>query len=308
MMQKGKYILLGILAILFCQGCKNSQNIPEQGSRQAIPVTVESIHKGTINKYIELTATSKFLYKSNIKSPITGYVDKISIEPGEYVTKNQILFTIRTKEAEALSADTMKSIPFSGRIEVKASSSGKVLSIEHPAGDYIAEGDNLCQIALPSSFVFLLDVPFELSSYVKENMPCQIIFPDSSVIQGITTSHLPVMNINSQTLQYYVKLLKQKDLPENIIAKVNIKVESINSASSLSKSCILSDETMSNFWVMKLINDTTAVKVKVKTGIIEGKYIQITSPLFSEKDLFLSSGNFGLGDTAYVKVNKSTEQ
>jgi hypothetical protein len=53
---------------------------------------------------------------------------------------------------------------------------------------------------------------------------------------------------------------------------------------------------------MKLLTDSTAVKVLVTTGISEKEYVQIKTPAFKETDLFLTSGNFGLGDTAKVKV------
>jgi hypothetical protein len=55
---------------------------------------------------------------------------------------------------------------------------------------------------------------------------------------------------------------------------------------------------------MKLINDTTAVKVLVKTGISDNEYVQIKMPAFKDTDLFLASGNYGLGDTAKVKIIK----
>ena len=44
---------------------------------------------------------------------------------------------------------------------------------------------------------------------------------------------------------------------------------------------------MQHFWVMKLINDSMAVKVPVTTGITEGEYVQITRPEFKASDLFL---------------------
>jgi hypothetical protein len=58
---------------------------------------------------------------------------------------------------------------------------------------------------------------------------------------------------------------------------------------------------------MKLINDSTAVKVPVTTGLVSGDEIEITSPVFSPADRFLNSGNFGLGDTAMVTIMKSSD-
>jgi hypothetical protein len=90
------------------------------------------------------------------------------------------------------------------------------------------------------------------------------------------------------------------------VSKIRIVKESVKTAVSLSKTSILTDETMQSFWVMKLINDSMAVKVDVTIGISEEEYVQITRPVFKTYDLFLTSGNYGLGDTAYVKVLKTT--
>jgi len=78
----------------------------------------------------------------------------------------------------------------------------------------------------------------------------------------------------------------------------------VKSAVSLPKTSILTDETLQSFWVMKLINDSMAVKVPITTGIKDEKYIQIILPVFNDSDLFLTSGNYGLDDTAFIKVIK----
>jgi hypothetical protein len=93
-------------------------------------------------------------------------------------------------------------------------------------------------------------------------------------------------------------------MPENLIAKIRIVKRVIPKATLLNKSCILTDEVMQNFWVMKMVNDSIAVKVPVITGLSSGNDIEIKSPAFSPSDLFLSSGNYGLGDTVTVIVSK----
>jgi hypothetical protein len=255
---------------------------------------------------MELNATSAFLFKAAIKSPVTGFIDKIQINQGDVVEKNQLLFKIRTKEASALLRDTLNSMKFTGVVDVKAATSGIISSIEHSVGDYVAESDQLCQIAIQGSYAFILDVPFELSGSIKLNTSCEITLPDSQIIKGIIRSRLPSMVNNSQTERFIVRLTGQKNLPENLTGKLSIIKESVKDAASLPKSSLLSNETMQNFWVMKLINDSMAVKVPVTPGITSSEYVQITQPEFKPTDLILTSGNYGLGDTAYVKVMKSS--
>lgn len=53
---------------------------------------------------------------------------------------------------------------------------------------------------------------------------------------------------------------------------------------------------------MKLLDSATAVKVPVKTGMETNDRIEILSPIFTGDDRFLLTGNYGLSDTAKVKI------
>jgi biotin carboxyl carrier protein len=300
-----KYIATGILSLIFITGCHQAVNKSEKTVPSAIPAIVSALHTGRMASYLDLNATSAYLFKASVKAPVTGYIDNMFINQGDAIENNRLLFTIKTKEASAIMNDSLNSLKFKGVIDVKAAVAGLISSIEHPKGDYVAEGDQLCQIAVPGSFVFILDIPFELSGSLKLNTRCEIVLPDGRSISGVIKSRFPSMTASSQTERFIIRLSEPVVLPENLIAKIRIVKESLENAVSLPKSSILTDETMHSFWVMKLINDSTAVKVLVTTGISEKEYVQIKMPVFKDTDLFLSSGNYGLGDTANVKVIKT---
>jgi len=99
-----------------------------------------------------------------------------------------------------------------------------------------------------------------------------------------------------------VKPITSAVLPENLSVLVQISKSSKESTQVIDKSCVLSDETMANFWVMKLINDTTAVKIAIKTGMVSGDKIEIISPALSQSDRLINTGNYGLSDTAFVNI------
>jgi biotin carboxyl carrier protein len=300
-----KCIAAGIFGIMFITGCHQVVNNSEKTTPSAIPVSVSPLRTGRMFSYLEFSATSVFLFKASIKAPVTGYIENMFISQGDAVVNSNLLCTIKTKEASAIINDSVNSLKFNGIVDVKTAVAGLISSIEHPKGDYVAEGDQLCQIAVPGSFVFILDIPFELSGSLKLNTRCEIFLPDGQSMQGVIKSRFPSMAGSSQTERFIVKLSDSTNLPENLIAKIRIVKKSVDNAVSLPKSSILTDETMKNFWVMKLINDSTAVKVPVTTGISEKDYVQIKMPVFKDTDLFLSSGNYGLGDTANVKVIKT---
>jgi hypothetical protein len=278
--------------LLLLQGCAGKQEEDGKGTGVKVPVTVENIHTDAVSDYLELNATSSFLVKSLIKSSATGYVEEITVTQGDKVKKNQVLFKVRTKESAALQNDSLNPYSFSG------------LSLDHPKGDFIQEGEQLATIAVPSSFVYILDVPYESVSFVRLSSFCEISLPDGHILSGKIYSRLPSMAPGSQTQRFIIRPAETQNMPENLIAKIRILKRVIPKAVLINKSCILADEVMKNFWVMKLVSDSVAVKVPVTTGLSSGNYIEITSPVFSPSDLFLSSGNYGLGDTVKVEVTK----
>ncbi len=283
-------------------GCRHQEINTVETVQAGMPVTVSPLHTGEMTSYIDLSATSSFMFKASVKSPVTGYVDAVLVTQGEAIARSQPLFRIRTREAAAIMNDSLNEMDFNGIVKVKSSAAGLISSIEHPAGDYVAEGDQLCQVAIKESFAFILDVPFEQSHFIKPNSSCQIILPDSQSFNGFIKAKFPSMSVNSQTQQFIVKAIGPGNLPENMTVKIRIVKESVRSAASLPKACVLTDETMKSFWVMKLINDTTAIKIRVMTGITEKGYVQITRPVFAPSDSFLTTGNYGVGDTVYVNV------
>jgi hypothetical protein len=53
---------------------------------------------------------------------------------------------------------------------------------------------------------------------------------------------------------------------------------------------------------MKVTDSTTAVKVPVTKGMEINDRVEILSPAFTATDKFLLTGNYGLPDTAKIKI------
>ena len=152
-----------------------------------------------------------------------------------------------------------------------------------------------------NSFVFILNLPYELRQYVMNKDYVELLLPDGKKMMARISSAMPVVDSASQTQNIILKV-NEKNLPINLIAKVRvIKTEKAN-AVSLPKQSVLSDETQTNFWVMKLIDDSTAAKVPVTKGLEINDRIEILSPKFLTSDKFLLTGNYGLADTARIKI------
>jgi multidrug efflux pump subunit AcrA (membrane-fusion protein) len=300
-----RLLLSGLFFLLLFPACKPP--VTDEGDGDEVeattPVTITNVRFGPISEVVELNAVSIFQKKVSVKATTTGYIDEINANLGGNVGMDQLLFTIKTREATALNNPSMDSIiKFSGIIKINAQKSGTITSLAHQKGDYVQDGDELAVISERSSLVFLLQVPFEMNAFVKIGADVEIILPGDSVLKGKITGSLPEVDAVSQTQQFVVKAITNQLLPENLIAKVRIVKSTKEKATIIPKEALLSDETQSEFWVMKLMNDSTAVRVNVKTGIQSEDEAEIVDPAFTEQDRILLTGNYGIADTAKVSI------
>jgi multidrug efflux pump subunit AcrA (membrane-fusion protein) len=302
-MQKISLYLLLISLIAACHP-KDSQETGVQEPEIITPVTVTSVSTDAMTEYIDLNATSSYLLKAVVKASANGYIQSVNAQPGQMVSSGQNLFTLKTKEAQSI-GNTINlldsSFKFSGIINMKAGTSGYVSEVNHQAGDYVQEGEQLAVINDANSFVFILNLPYELRPYVLDKKTAELLLPDGKKMTGNISSVMPVVDSVSQTQNIVIKV-NERNLPVNLIAKVRVIKTARTNAVSLPKQSVLSDETQTNFWVMKVIDSTTTVRVPVTKGIETNDRVEILSPAFSPSDKFLLTGNYGLGDTAKIKI------
>ena len=284
-------------------GCQEG-NKQEGEPNVSTPVSVTTIKSGNIPRIIKLMATSSYLRKNTVRSTSTGYITLTNCIIGDYANLNKPLFKIRTKEAEALGSFNKLNpgFSFSGDVTLLSPTSGILTEVNKQVNDYVSDGDPLCTIAEQSSLVFLLNVPFEQNKQIKPGAKCEVLLPDSTIIKGVINSKLSGIDPVSQTQNFIIKPATSLIIPENLNTYVLIKEEKKTDCQIIDKKCVLSNETLDNFWVMKLINDSTAVRVDVKTGVANEQNIEIISPVFDLKDRLISTGHYGLPDTAKVNI------
>jgi hypothetical protein len=267
---------------------------------------VTRIARGSMETVQTVAATTVYLQKNQVISPISGYIMQVSAKPGDPVKKGQVLYSIESKERRAMGAwpgekDSVASEY--GIFKIAAPSDGFITSMEkQQAGDFVTEGLSLCSIADINTVYFQLNIPYEDLKFIRNNPFCSIILPDQSVVTARITHPLTQVNSGSQTTPYLAKPLLQKFFPEGLVATAKLISYKKGNAQLLPKQSILSDELMREFWVMKLLNDSTAVKVPVRLGGKTEKSVEIIEPIFSETDRILTSGNYGLSDTVLVKL------
>ena len=303
-----------IISILFFIGfisCKNdkaaTETVQEPEVASKTPVKIGyATDTVSLDQSITLNATAAYLLKSDVKANTTGYITQVNIKLADQVGRGQTLFVLQTKEARAL-GNTInkldKSFRFSGTSSVQSPSSGYVNMLNHQIGDYVQDGEVLASVTDQSSFGFVMNVPYEYNQLVNLGNRLDVLLPDNRILSGYVAKIMPNVDPVSQTEKVLVKVNNGGKIPENLIAKIALTKDR-KSGIAVPKSSVLTDDVQSEFWVMKLINDTTAVKTIIEKGLENDKWVELKSNNISLKDRLLTSGNFGLSDTASVKIEK----
>lgn len=300
---------LAVIGCLSLASCGNHQEeIAEQTVQPKTPVEITTIQNGSVDDELLLFGTTVYLKRNMVTAPIPAFITNVRIKLGDKVNQGDVLYELESKERRALGSNISKvdtSLSNFGLIKVKASASGIISTLDkQQPGDYVMEGAQLCTIAESSDLAFQVNVPYEFTPYAKSGTSCTIMLPDNSSHQALLTKPLTAMNVLAQTQTILAKSNESLFLPENMIVKVVVNKGTKNNKQVLPKTCVLTDEMMKEYWVMKLINDSTAIKVPVTIGNKNTERIEIMSPQFNPNERIISNGNYGLADTALVKITK----
>jgi multidrug efflux pump subunit AcrA (membrane-fusion protein) len=298
-----------IAALLLLPACKGKEAAADDDApvKSITPVSVVNVSDTSLVDYTYLNAISSFQQKSYIKSNANGYIQDVNAHLGSFVNTGQVLFTIKTKEAQTI-GNTINVLDttfrFSGVNRIKAAQHGFITQLMHQKGDYVQDGEQLAIISDRSSFAFLMQLPYEMRQLIGINHEILLTLPDGTKLDGKVASLMPSVDTLAQTQGVVIKVNTSQQIPENLVARARIIKSAKTNTLSLPKSALLSNETQTDFWVMKLINDSTAIKVPVTKGMESGDKVEIVSPKFSTKDRIVVTGNYGLADTAKVKITK----
>lgn len=303
-------ISIFLLSFSIFVGCKSGTSNNDETAPITIAKTPVQIANLTdtvsLTDQVTLTAIATYLLKSDVKANATGYITRMSIKPADNVGKGQLLFALQTKEARALGNTINKLDPsfrFSGGTTVISPATGYVEMVNHQVGDYVQDGEVLATITDASSFGFVMNVPYEYNQLIRNNKQLIVNLPDGRNLGGYVAKIMPVLDSISQTQRVLVKVLNDGSIPQNLIANITLNKQSTYGL-AVPRSAVLSDETQSSFWVMKLINDTTAVKTDIEKGVETARWVQVKSGNITVKDRVVTSGNYGLSDTAFIKIER----
>lgn len=301
------FLMICFASSLILVSCKGKTEA-ESAAAIIVPVTVTTIDTTALESYVDLNATASYLVKNVVKANATGYLNSVNVAVNDMVHSGSILFSIKTRESKVLGNTINKIDPafkFGSAIQVHSNTTGVVTSLNVQQGDYVQDGDPLVTINDTKSFALVLSLPYELKKYVAIGNVFRVVLPDATIREATVQKFMPTVDTASQTQNVVLKINGKQDIPENLIVKVRINKMGNTKTTSLPKAAVLSDETETDFWIMKMIDATTAVKIPVKKGIETNTNIEILVPVLSPKDKILLTGNYGVADTIKVRVVKA---
>lgn len=300
--------LLLLLAFLLAR-CGNPSSSGEDAAAEAprpkTPVEVTTVLADTFLLEKTFRGLTYYLTSGGIRSPIAGYITKVYVKIGDQVRKGTPLFGLETKEAFALKGKnylndpTLKNI---GQLTIHAPDAGLVTLVQGEEMEYVQDGALLANFSAPDMFVFLIEVPAEQDSSVQIGSQCRIDLPGGGTVGGRITRTLAIADSLSQTVRYVVKPTRPMVLPAGLQLNITFTEKRHEQAQSLPAEAVLSNELQTKFWVMKLTDDTTALRVPVVTGMQRENRVEILSPKFAPGDRIISKGGYGLADTAAVTI------
>ena len=299
------FIVLLTSLFLFCC-CHNSNERPTESSEVKTLVSVVKPSFQNITEYFQLNGVTLLQKKDNIRSTNTGYITSMQFKQGDFIQAGQLYCTLGTKEQQALknisSLDSSLN-KFQKPLSVFANASGIITTINALQGDYVSEGDVLANVSEPSSLVVQVNVPYEYNQYVSAGKPCEIILPDSHSIHTTLTGAIPTVDATSQSQIFFIRL-PNESLPENLNVTIRIPHRQKNNLLCLPTASVQTDEMQKEFWVMKIVNDSLAIKVYVQTGLQNDSITEIISDKISIHDKIIFQGAFTLPDSSLVIFDK----
>ena len=295
-------LLLSLCCMALVLNSCAKKETKEEEQTHVVTVKTAKVKFGEIDNKVSFNGKTIYLKKNLVVSPLSGYVQKISVKFGETVKKGQLLFEIQTKENKALESTDSGNM---GIIKVYSPTNGVISTLNMTAsGAYAMEGASLCTVAENNDVMVQLNLPFEFNSLVHTGTTCTLILGEDTKFEGTVSQILPTIDEANQTQQILIRPHTNKRLPENLNLSVEIIKTRHIKGCLIPRDAIMTNETQTVFWVMKIVDNKLAIKVPVLKGIENDNEVEVLSSGLTDSDLVITEGAYGLNDSTVVKIEK----
>ncbi|XCF04754.1 HlyD family efflux transporter periplasmic adaptor subunit [Tamlana crocina] len=304
MTQKIHFYLLAVC--MFSLGSCNKKTATTTDKKAPITVSVVAVQQNDIKEYLTFNGVTQYQKKENIRSNVTGYISWMKYKIGDNIHNGQTFASVRTKEQDALK-EAVKIDSSLGKfispITIRSNATGIINTLNITTNDYVAEGDILATVVQPKSLTVQVNVPYEYEDYVDIGTNCEILLQNEETITAKITGKLPTIDPLAQS-QSFLIALPDEDLPENLNVQVKTIYREVKTAICIPKTALQTNELLTEYWVMKVFNDSLAIKQKVKPQLKNDSLVQIQSNTLKIGDLVITEGAYQMQDSTIVSFKK----
>lgn len=317
---KTKLISIALLATIFIVGCSKeesavvSKNMEQLYKENGIPVKVETVIPQEFSLYIPFTASLTGLQQSSASAMIGGRIEKVLVNVGDYVEKNQILVEFpedapagQYKQATAgyemakstfermnklyemggISKQDLDGVETqykvaaanldasSQMLKVRAPISGTVTAINVRETESVPAESQLATISNTQKM--------KAKVWLTESEACQVVKGQEAIadwngveLKGRVTQVAVAKDMMKRAFSVDLEFDNANKLCKSgVMADIKIKIYSNNSAILLPRKTVLSD---ANGYYIYILADDKAIKRNVQIGKENGN-LEITNGL-----------------------------
>lgn len=293
-----------ILLLLNAAACKKTAETTTT-KKAAIAVSVVKVQQNDIKEYLTFNGVTQYQKKENIRSNVTGYISYMPFKIGDHIGLGQTFASLRTKEQDALKEAVKidsSLAKFIGPIRISSNATGVITVLNVTQNDYVAEGDILVTIVQPKSLVVQVNVPYEYEGAVKVGSICEIVLQNGETLTAKITGTLPTIDPAAQS-QVFLIALPDESLPENLNVQVKTIYKEAVQAVTVPKKALQTNELLTDYWVMKVINDSLAIKESVIPMLKNDSLVQVSSKGLKLDDTVILEGAYQMQDSTIVSIN-----
>lgn len=298
------YLATFLLAINL-SACKKKVEAASE-KKALISVNVDNVQQNDIKEYLTFNGVTQYQKKENIRSNVTGYISWMKYKIGDPIRNGQTFASVRTKEQDALKEavkiDSSLS-KFVSPINIRSNATGIFTVLNITTNDYVAEGDVLATVVQPKSLVIQVNVPYEYEDAIQIGSPCELILQNGEILNAKVTGTLPTIDPVAQS-QVFLIALPNANLPESLNVQVRTIYKEDATAMTIPKTALQTNELLSDYWVLKIVNDSMALRQKVIPLLKNDSLVQIKSEALKINDLVITEGGYQMQDSTIVSFNK----
>ena len=255
--------------------------------------------------YTTFRAVSRYIQQVNFRARTAGIIAVVNTHPGDEIKTRQPLFVIKPLELSVLENSGSLSPSMAGSLDTIVSKQNALIQqVIVQEGDYVQPGNLLASALKRNSLSAIVYVPFTQVPLIQKDSPCLVEIPGKEEVKSYFKKQLYTADNITQTQPYIVPLPPNLKLPGDMNLMIRFKEKEIHNGIFVPRKAVLTNEEENSFWLMKMANDTTAVKVPITIGWHGKQLIQVLSGNIETNDKIITEGAYGLPDTAYVKIAK----